>query len=61
MTVLKGELAIKQSKALIRLFKRMKDCFVSNQLELNGETIKIVNLVNDNKNSIDTLESKIDN
>ena len=28
MTVLKGELAVKQSKALIRLFKRMKDYIV---------------------------------
>ena len=27
MTVLKGELAVKQSKALIRMFKQMKDLF----------------------------------
>lgn len=31
MTVLKGELAIKQSKALIRLFKKMKDLIIENQ------------------------------
>ena len=31
MTVLKGELAIKQSKALIRTFKQMKDYIVENQ------------------------------
>lgn len=31
MTVLKGELAIKQSKALIRTFKQMKDYIVKNQ------------------------------
>ena len=31
MTVLKGELAVKQSKALIRTFKRMKDYIVKNQ------------------------------
>lgn len=31
MTVLKGELAIKQSIALIRLFKSMKDCVVENK------------------------------
>lgn len=31
MTVLKGELATRQSKALIRLFKRMKDFVVENQ------------------------------
>ena len=31
MTVLKGELAIEQSKILIRLFKRMKDYLIENQ------------------------------
>lgn len=31
MTVLKGDLAIKQSKALIRIFKQMKDYIVDNQ------------------------------
>lgn len=31
MTVLKGELAIKQSRALIRTFKRMKDFIIENQ------------------------------
>lgn len=31
MTVLKGELAVKQSKALIRTFKQMKDYIVDNQ------------------------------
>ena len=31
MTVLKGELAIKQSKALIRTFKQMKDYIIENQ------------------------------
>ncbi len=30
MTVLKGELAIKQSKTLIRLFKEMKDFILEN-------------------------------
>lgn len=60
MTVLKGELAVKQSKALIRLFKRMKDYISLRRYELNGETIKLVNLVNDNTKRIDLLESKID-
>lgn len=36
MTVLKGELAIKQSKALIRTFKKMKDYIIQRQ-ELIGE------------------------
>ena len=31
MTVLKGDLATKQSKALIRMFKRMKDYIIENQ------------------------------
>lgn len=31
MTVLKGELAVKQSKALVRIFKQMKDFIVENQ------------------------------
>ncbi|MCI6592579.1 MAG: ORF6N domain-containing protein [Spirochaetia bacterium] len=35
MTVLKGELATKQSKALVRLFKQMKDYIVDNQQTIN--------------------------
>ena len=31
MTVLRGELAIKQSRALIRTFKKMKDCIIDNR------------------------------
>ena len=31
MTVLKGDLAVRQSKALVRIFKRMKDFILSNQ------------------------------
>ena len=31
MTVLKGELAVSQSKMLVRLFKQMKDCVIENQ------------------------------
>ena len=36
MTVLRGELAIKQSRALIRTFKQMKDYIIENQ-DLIGE------------------------
>ncbi len=39
MTVLKGDLAIQQSMALIRLFKRLKDYAVSEGLLLNGSDI----------------------
>ena len=36
MTVLKGDLAVQQSKALIRTFKQMKDYIIENQ-NLIGE------------------------
>ena len=36
MTVLRGELAIKQSRALVRTFKKMKDYIIENQ-DLIGE------------------------
>lgn len=50
MTVLKGELAVKQSKALIRTFKQMKDCIVGNQdligkrelLQLSMQILRVV-------------------
>ena len=35
MTVLRGELAVRQSKALIRMFKQMKDFIVENQDFIN--------------------------
>lgn len=39
MTVLKGELAIKQSKSLIRIFKRMKDFLTDNQYLIGNEEL----------------------
>ena len=39
MTVLKGDLAIKQSKALIRLFKRMKDYIIENALTRSNASL----------------------
>lgn len=39
MTVLKGDLAIQQSMALIRLFKRLKDYAVSEGLLLSGSEV----------------------
>ena len=54
MTVLKGELAIHQSKILIRLFKQMKDYLIeSNKLSSINELIK---LVNDQNNKFATKE-----
>ena len=61
MTVLKGELAVKQSKALIRLFKRMKDYLVSsNNLTSINEVLKLSNQVNKNTSSIERIEEKLD-
>ena len=60
MTVLKGELAIKQSKALIRTFKQMKDYIVENK----GLTTLDAALINDKFESYDkrfeNIENKLD-
>ena len=59
MTVLKGELAVKQSKALIRLFKRMKDYIVeSNNLLTTRDILELSNQVNKNTKSIESLKRK---
>ena len=55
MTVLKGELAIKQSKALIRLFKKMKDYIVENALTYNN-----VSLINDKFAAYDKRFDKVE-
>ena len=61
MTVLKGELATKQSKALIRLFKRMKDYIVesNNLINVNG-IIELTNKVNSNSIRLTEVEKKLD-
>lgn len=42
MTVLRGDLAVNQSKALIRIFKQMKDFIVQSQNILsNPELVKL--------------------
>ena len=57
MTVLRGELATKQSKALIRLFKRMKDYIVgSNNLLTTGGILELSNQVMLNTKEIDALK-----
>ena len=59
MTVLKGELAVKQSKMLIRAFKTMKDIITdSSHLLTTGEILRIANQVNDNSNEINKLKNK---
>lgn len=55
MTVLKGDLAIQQSKALIRTFKRMKDYIIENQ-GLIGEREYLQMSMQVTQNVLDTLE-----
>ena len=61
MTVLKGELAVKQSKILIRTFKSMKDYIVENKgLLTTNETIKLTNLVNNHSKRLASVEEKLE-
>ena len=66
MTVLKGELAVKQSKALIRIFKAMKDYIINNNCltysDFTNLALKIENNANDIKNNtkrIDLIEETL--
>jgi len=60
MTVLKGELAVKQSKALIRMFKQMKDFIIENQDFIGSkELVQIAIQTNKNTNDIARIDSKI--
>ena len=60
MTVLKGEVAVKQSIALIKTFKLLKDYTLNNAgfVPLN-ELLKLNNQTNENTNAIVKLEDKI--
>ena len=61
MTVLKGDLAIKQSKAIIRLFKQMKDYIVeTNSIDSSNELLKLTNIVYDTKDRQDKTDRKIE-
>lgn len=57
MTVLKGELATVQSKALIRTFRKMKDFLVENQDFLTAKDITLLALQT-NQNSQDIAQIK---
>ena len=60
MTVLRGELAVKQSKALIRMFKQMKDFIIENQDFIGSkELVKIAIQTNQNTNDIKQNSMKI--
>lgn len=62
MTVLKGELAIKQSKTLIRLFKEMKDFILENNNRYveYKDFSKLTMQVNNNTNEIKEKTTKED-
>lgn len=60
MTVVKGELATKQSIALIKTFKEMKDYISNNSLIGVNEVIKLVNTVNENTYAIQSHSKMID-
>lgn len=59
MTVLRGELATKQSKALIRTFKKMKDCIMSNQ-NLIGQREYLILSMQMSENLLSTWELRSD-
>lgn len=59
MTVLKGELATKQSKALIRLFKQMKDYISENHSLLNVDSALINNKFSSYDKRFETIENKL--
>lgn len=59
MTVLRGDLAIKQSRALIRTFKQMKDYIVENQ-NLIGEKEYLKLSMQISKNIYTTMELRSD-
>ena len=60
MTVLRGELAVKQSRALIRTFKQMKDFIIENQDFIGSkELVQIAIQTNQNTNDIAEIKSQI--
>ena len=59
MTVLKGDLATKQSIALIDTFKRMKDYINNNSITGVNEVIRLSNTVNEHSLEINDIKSKL--
>ena len=60
MTVLRGELAVKQSKALIRMFKQMKDFIIENQDFIGSkELVQIAIQTNKNTHDIAKINDTI--
>ena len=69
MTVLRGELAIKQSRALIRTFKKMKDYIINNReligqreyIQLSMQTAENVRDISKLKLDMDSVEKQMSN
>ena len=61
MTVLKGDIAIKQSIALIKAFKTMKDYISSNNLIPINEILKISEQTHQNTNDIAIIKEALKN
>ena len=59
MTVLKGDLAIKQSIALVRLFKQMKDCISENRSLIGIDSELINNKFSSYDKRLEKIESKL--
>lgn len=67
MTILKGDLAAKQSKALIRTFKKMKDYIIANQglvgqrevMQLSIRTLKNTDEINKLRMDIGSVERQM--
>lgn len=67
MTVLKGPLAVQQSKQLMRLFKQMKDYIIQNQpllgqreyLQLSLQTTQNVHEIMEMRSSLSKVEDKV--
>lgn len=61
MTVLKGKLAIIQSKNLIRIFKSMKDYIIFNDKLTTNELLKLSNQTYENTKDIKLIKDDIEN
>ena len=59
MTVLKGELATRQSKALIKLFKGMKDFILNNKLIESNDLLKLSYQTNQNTLDINNIKENM--
>ena len=60
MTVLRGELAVKQSKALIRMFKQMKDFIIENQDFIGSkELVQLAIQTSQNIKDIEEIKSQM--